>query len=424
MRASPITRKGGSKNRFSGTTYEPGILPLESRASGGGTRRVDFTEVKASSTSVCRKINRDILLQLTRSRQPVSRADLSRLSGLEPSTVSEIVEQLIREGWINEGLLGRPSSGRPPTLFSLNDNLVVLAVDVRPTQAVIAVVDVNSHVLTFSLQHLSDDLARVTTSLIDNLKRIRANYSSKSFVGIGISFPVYVDRKSRKLVFGSRLLGPTTDFERIIEQEMDLTVEIENTANSCLMSELWFGRMEGIRNSAMVTVSEGISVGILADGSLITGHHGTAGDFAHIPFDSSGPPCECGQTGCWESMASNKAALRHYRELIPEANGLSYQDLLDLALGGDQNAQQAVARQAAQLGRGLRIIACALSPEVMLVAGDLTSAWEQFAPILEGELSISKLPGVPPRLQPIRDGDVTRLRGAAALLLQRRAQIH
>lgn len=115
---------------------------------------------------------------------------------------------------------------------------------------------------------------------------------------------------------------------------MGLTAEVENAANSSLMSELWFGRMDGVRNAVLLTVSEGIGVGILAEGKLITGHYGTAGEFGHIPIDSSGPLCSCGQVGCWETLASTKAAQRYYVQRAPTAEGVSYREHPNKALEG------------------------------------------------------------------------------------------
>src|ERR1700684_2754882 len=85
-----------------------------------GIRRIDLAYAELASSEVARDINRDVVLELIRTKQPVSRADLSRISGLQPSTVSSIAEQLIREKWIIEGATARRPRGRRPTLLSLN----------------------------------------------------------------------------------------------------------------------------------------------------------------------------------------------------------------------------------------------------------------------------------------------------------------
>jgi predicted NBD/HSP70 family sugar kinase len=387
-----------------------------------GIERVDLAEVRPCTNVVSRAINRNILLQLIRTHQPVSRADLARRSGLEPSTVSQIAEQLIHEGWVSAGSMGHLSRGRPPALLTLNEEIVVYAVDVQLNQIVVAMVDLNGNVLTHSSQLLDTDPLASIRSTVSALEELWASSKDKSVVGIGISVPGRVDSRSQQLVFGPRPSGVPVNFKQAIEEQMGLDAEIEHAVNSCLMSELWFGQMDGVRNAVLLNVSEEITVGILANGSLMTGHHGTAGEFGHIAVDPSGPLCECGQRGCWGSVASTKAALRYYKRLAPKTGGITFLDLLNLASEGDKNASKAIDMQATKLGEGLRMISYALSPEVVLVLGEVTARWDRFLPILERAVSIPPIPGAPPRLQPIRGCHIARLRGAAATLLQRRSQ--
>src|ERR1017187_8665198 len=101
-----------------------------------------------ASSETAREINRDILLHAIHLHQPVSRADLARLTGLQPSTVSVIIGQLIDEGWVLPGTLGRLPRGRRPTFVTLNDKHVTLAIDLRPGNATLAVIDINGKFLT------------------------------------------------------------------------------------------------------------------------------------------------------------------------------------------------------------------------------------------------------------------------------------
>jgi predicted NBD/HSP70 family sugar kinase len=228
-----------------------------------------------------------------------------------------------------------------------------------------------------------------------------------------------VDTESQCLIFAPNLKWRPYDIKRAIERGLGLPTEMENAATSCLMSELWFGRMDGVRDAVLITVSEGLGAGIMANGHIVSGQHGMAGEFGHISLDPSGPPCACKQRGCWETFASCRAALRYHSEMTPKAKRVTYQELLNLAEEGDSHATAALAKQATYIGRGLHMITAALAPEVVLVAGDVTSAWDRFAPIIEKELAASTLAGKPPRLQPTHEGEIARLRGAAALLLQR-----
>lgn len=384
-------------------------------------RRIDLTSIELASSETARNINRDIVLEMIRSHQPVSRAELARLSGLQRSTISLIIEQLIEEKWVKEGAIARRPRGRRPTLLGLNEDLVVIAADVHPAQSSVAVVDLNGRLLSRSLLSLGTDPAVAADLLSDCVLRLKANIPRKSVEGIGISLPGRVDPATERLIFAPNLQWPDFDFKKAIEARTGLPVALENAANACLVAELWFGRMEGVRNAVLVTISEGVGTGIFANGHLVTGQHGMAGEFGHAVLDPNGPVCGCGMKGCWETFASCRAALQFYADRGHPAKAVTFQQLLSLAESGDQDASDALRLQAEAIGRGMRLILVGLSPEVILVAGDITTAWHRFGPVIEGYVSRLTLTGSPPRLLPTHEGEVARLRGAAALVLQRRS---
>lgn len=384
-----------------------------------GIRRVDLAYVQLASSEIARDINRDVVLELIRARQPISRADLARLSGLQRSTVSLIVEELLDEGWIKEGAIARRPRGRRPTLLNLNDDLVMIVCDIRPMRAVVAVVDLNGRFLARESLPVLSDPAKAIAQIIERMKRLQQKHAQKSFEGIGLSLPGRVDPESQTLIFAPNLKWSRFDIKKAIERGMGLKVEMDNAANACLLSELWFGRMDGVRDAVLVTISEGIGTGILANGQLVLGKSGMAGEFGHIPLDPGGPGCACGVAGCWETLASSTAALRYYSDLTSDVHGLTMHDLIKLAEDGDSHANEAIEKQAHMIGRGLRTVLAAFSPEVILVTGDVTSAWSRVAPIVEEELAALVLAGPAPRLVPVEESEVARLRGAAALVLQR-----
>jgi predicted NBD/HSP70 family sugar kinase len=125
--------------------------------------------------------------------------------------------------------------------------------------------------------------------------------------------------------------------------------------------------------------------------------------------------------GCWETFASCTAAIRYYKELQPRGQAITFHELLNMAEEGDQNAAQALAKQALYIGRGLRLIIAGLAPSLILIAGDITSAWHRFGPAIEKEAAELALGGALPQILPTHEGEIARLRGAAALVFQRGA---
>jgi predicted NBD/HSP70 family sugar kinase len=389
-----------------------------------GIRRIDLAYVELASSEVARDINRDVILELIRTKQPIARADLSRTSGLQPSTVSSIVEQLLEEKWIVEGAAAPRPRGRRPTMLSLNGEMVILVADIRPDAAIIAVVDLNGRFLSREVMPLLADPDRGVSNLIDRMENMRERFPEKSFEGIGLSLPGRVDPDSQRLILAPNLKWSDYDIKRAIEKRIPLQVEMDNAANACLLSELWFGRMDGIRNAVLITISEGVGAAILSSGQLVTGKSGLAGEFGHVPLNPNGPQCSCGRNGCWEMYASSRAALRFYAELAPKTPALTIRELLNRAEDEDRRAIEALNKQAMFLGQGLRLIATVLSPELILLTGDLTTSWSRFGPIVEAELNGRMLAGLPPRLVVTTDAELARLRGAAALVLQRHSGYH
>src|SRR5580658_10039641 len=154
-----------------------------------GMKRVDLAYVELASSENARDINRDIVLEIIRSKQPVSRADLARSSGLQPSTVSAIVAQLISEKWVAEGAIARRPRGRRPTLLSLNEELVILVADVRPNQAIVALLDLNERFLAREVVPLVSDPERSIAKIALCMKSMRAHHPDRSCEGIGVSLP-------------------------------------------------------------------------------------------------------------------------------------------------------------------------------------------------------------------------------------------
>lgn len=389
-----------------------------------GIRRIDLSSAQLASSEMARDINRDIVLEFIRFRQPVSRVDLSRLSGLQPSTISAIVEDLIDEGWVKEGAVVRGGRGRPSTMLSVNEDLVTLALDIRPNQAIVAVVDLTGRFLSHETIATATSPDAAVAKLVKKMQSLRSRYEEKTFEGIGVSVPGRVDPVTSRLLMAPNLKWDGFDIKTALEKEMGLQVEIDNDANACLLSELWFGHLEGVRNAVLIAVSEGLGTAILAGGQLLSGFNGLAGEFGHIPVDPRGPLCGCGQRGCWEMFASSRAALKAYRKASRNPEVKDIQDLLRLVQDRNPSALKAIKSQAVAIGRGLRLVTAALSPERILITGEITSCWDIVGPIMQAELESGMLAGSAPKLMPAGDGYLARLSGGAALLMQRHSRYH
>lgn len=381
---------------------------------------MNFTDTQVATSETARGINRGIVLNLIRRRQPISRADLARVSGLQRSTVSLITEQLIREKWVIYGSVGRLPRGRRPTFLQLNDRRAILVVDLRPSISTIAASDVNGRFLSQRRIQTPSDPKAAAAAFAKEIGQMVQSHPDLIFEGIGISVPGRLDAARQRVVFAPNLQWREFDLRTPLEQAIGLPVDIENAANACVLAEVWFGHGEPVRNMAVVTVAEGVGVGIFSDNHLVLGANGMAGEFGHAPLDINGPPCRCGGRGCWEVYASQWAALRAYNESGARENGPTFQDLMNLAQAGDKFAIKALDGMAHAIGRGMRMVVAGLAPEHIVLVGEFTRMWSRMGPIIEAEVAASVLAGKPPRVRPAAaDPSTARLRGTVALVLQK-----
>lgn len=375
---------------------------------------------QSASSEVIRDINKRIVLNLIRTRQPISRADLARVSGMQRSTISLIVEELIAGEWVTEGPTGWLPRGRRPTFLGLNQNRVIIGVDIRPTQTIVALADVNGR---FSSQEIMETPAHPNEGierLIESIRRMMKLCEGKMIEGIGISLPGRYDSGSARLVFAPNLKWADVDLRTPIAAATGLDVELDNAANSCVLAAVWFDRLESDGNLVVITVSEGIGAGVLVNGQLARGLRGMAGEFGHVSLDPNGPLCSCGSRGCWEMFGSNRAATRYYMEANPASAPVAFPQLLSLADQGDAQAAMALTKMAHYLGHGMRMIVAGLAPQRIIIIGDLTRSWKRFGPIIEAEVHAQALPGGPvPLVQPAHEDGMARLRGTVALVLQK-----
>jgi len=379
---------------------------------------IDLERIQGASSEVVRDINRRIVLNLIRTRQPISRADLARVSGLQRSTISLIVGELVEERWVLEGPTGRLPRGRRPTFLRLNDDRAIIGVDLRPTQIAVALANVNGKFTSQDVMPTPPEPKAGVDALIQRIQLLIRGARDKTIEGVGISLPGRFS--AGHLVFAPNLKWRDYDLRGAISEATGLDVELENAANACVLAAIWFDGMESCRNLVVVTVSEGIGAGVLINGQLARGLNGMAGEFGHVPLDPDGPRCGCGSRGCWEVFGSNRAALRYYHESASQTEGLSFQDLLSLAEQGNARAIKALEKMAHYLGRGMRMIVAGLAPERIIVIGDLTRSWHRFGPVIEAEVRAQVLPGgCPPSLIPAHEDGMARLRGTVALVLQK-----
>ncbi len=386
-------------------------------------RRIDPNTAQAARSSTIRNINKHMVLNFVRDREPISRAELSRVTELQRSTISIIIDELVQEGLIEEIGTGESSGGRRPTMLRLRaEGAMAIGVDVTPTVTTVAICDIAGRIVARESFATESSLKTTHSKIIEYVSRMKEKNSERRIEGIGVSLPGLVDPVSGKALYIPYFKWREWNIAGELKSATGLNVIIDNDANASALAELWFGRPEisNARDFILVLVADGIGTGIIFDGQIYRGNYGAAGEFGHmIVGQNSINPCSCGNYDCWEAFSSNRSAVARYAKATE--NNISFSNLIDLALAGEQSAIDALSETAHYLGIGITNLIVGLSPETVVVSGEITRAWSLVAEAFIEPVRTSIRRGLPSsRIVQSSLKDSPTLKGALSLVLAKK----
>jgi predicted NBD/HSP70 family sugar kinase len=387
-------------------------------------RRIDLKRIQTAHFSTMRAINRQIVLNYVRDRGPISRAEIARQTALQRSTISEIVDSLLGEDLIEEVGAGRSTGGRCPTLLALRTSgAAAVGIDIAPTRTTVAASDLSGCVLEQEEFETDHDFERTIERAVAAACRL-VERSTGKIEGIGVSLPGLVDPSTGRLLYVPYFKWSDLDVGPRIAAATGLEVTIDNDANAAALAELWFGHSEvsEARDFIMVFIAEGVGTGIIFDRQIYRGEGGAAGEFGHMIIGERAPvPCSCGSYDCWEAFASGRAAVARYARLVG-GNGVSRQmsfaQLIDRALAGEEAARAALLETARYLGIGISNLIIGFSPQIVVVGGAITRAWDLVSDLFSETVKRSIRRDLPTaRITRSTIGDRASLMGALSLVL-------
>lgn len=393
-------------------------------------RKINPNNFTIATRSTSREINRQIALNLVRTHQPISRADLARIMGVRRGAVSLIVNDLLADGLIFEGSTGESHRGRKPTFLYIDSRQrCVVAVDIRVTGSFLRVTDLMGKQLVATTNFPTErDPKRLVGELGKRIKKVLSEHpEAGACEGIGVVVPGMVDRTTSRIIHAPTLGWRDVEIRESLSAATGLSVFVENSGKACALAQMWATRGEmAAGDQVFVSVSDGIGVGIIVNGEILRGAHNIAGEFGHVPLSIDGPRCSCGATGCWEAYISNLATLSRYfgrnlREAKPipaEVASFTIEDLIVRARAGDAKAVAAVQATARYLGLGLASIVNAIDPARIYIGGEIIAAWDLIESAVRTAIAERALSpdAADTEIRTVSLEDHPRLRGAVALV--------
>ncbi|MCP3760867.1 ROK family transcriptional regulator [Domibacillus sp. A3M-37] len=318
--------------------------------------------------NLVKKMNKRRLLQEVIHHSPISRANLSKTTGLNKSTVSAQIQEMVDEKFIFEIGQGQSSGGRRPVMLMFNKQAgYAIGVDIGVDDMTVLLTDLDGSIVTeryFDLKQSSPDetialLLTTNQQMIDTMPA-----SPYGLIGIGICVPGLVNREEQ-IVLTPNTHWNGVELKKIVESTFNVPVTIENEANAGAYGENIYGAAKAYDDFIYISVSTGIGVGLVLGNELYRGVHGFSGEMGHMTIDFNGPKCNCGNRGCWELYASEKA----FRQSLPgEWND---DEIASRLQKNDVELFRALENFGHYLGIGLVNIANTFDPEAVILRNPL-----------------------------------------------------
>ncbi|WP_198863730.1 xylose repressor [Bacillus velezensis] len=334
-----------------------------------------------------KKVNQKLLLNEILKNSPISRAKLSEMTGLNKSTVSSQVNTLMKENLVFEIGQGQSSGGRRPVMLVFNKKAgYSVGIDVGVDYINGILTDLEGTIVLDQHHHLECNSPEITKDiLIDMIHHFIANMPQSPYglIGIGICVPGLID-KNQKIVFAPNSNWRDIDLKSFIQKKFNMPVFIENEANAGAYGEKVFGAAKNHDNMIYASIGTGIGIGVIINNDLYRGVGGFSGEMGHMTIDFNGPKCSCGNRGCWELYASEKALIK---SLKTKEKKVSTQDIIDLAHLNDIGTLHALQNFGFYLGIGLTNILNTFNPQAIILRNSIIESHPMVLHSIKSEVS-------------------------------------
>jgi glucokinase-like ROK family protein len=356
---------------------------------------------RTGDQALVREINLSIVFNQLWTKAPLSRVQLANVTGLNKTTISSLVHELLTKGFVREAGQRSSRGGRPATLLELNPRagcMIGVEIGVDFISAILSSFRAESEWRHYeSIESVQDYQATIERArgIIQGANQM-ADRLGLPLLGIGIGVPGLIDLDSGVVLFAPNLEWRDVPLRDMLTQSLPVPILVDNDANLSALGEYYFGAARGVGAFLHMAIGVGLGGGVFLDGQPYRGASGFAGEFGHMTVRDEGPPCKCGNAGCWETLVSNLAVVKQaqaavethpHSRILELAHGQTARITLSVVVKaaeeGDETALGVLRQTGYYLGVGLANLINAFNPELIVLGGGLSQAYPFLLPVAE-----------------------------------------
>ena len=344
--------------------------------------------------TLLKQINKLLVLKTILDNKIISRTKISKLVDLNKATVSNLTDELIKEGYVVEKGYGKSKGGRRPVLLQVNKDVgSIIGIDLGVDYIHIILSNFVGEVIfeEYANMKIGEDKEKLLRLLFDLIEKSvkKAPQTPKGILGIGIGVPGIIEKESGTVLLAPNLKWQNVPLRSIVQQKFNLPVYIDNEANAGALGEKWFGEWGKVSDLIYLSVGIGLGAGIIIDNKLFRVAAGFAGEVGHTTINFQDDVCSCGNIGCLENFASERALLSVIKKLVKqgvEDRYISWENvdeitpsrIIQAAKEGSRVCRMAILEVAEKMGIGVANLVNIFNPEMVIIGNKASFFGELF----------------------------------------------
>lgn len=341
------------------------------------SRVVEMAGLSGNSRSLTRAVNRQLIVREVLRQGPVSRTRLAEATDLSKPTVSEIVGDLVTEGWLSAVGEQRGTVGRNSALYAFRGaSGRVVGIDLGGTKMRAAIANLDGRIIDELVEATDVRGGEYVVAQMVGICRRLAGDDWKLVTSVAVGSPGVLNPVTggMDLAFNIPTFGDIHVRDEL-ESALGVPVIVENDVNMGALGEQWYGHAVGAKDVVFVAVGTGLGMGVIADGQLRRGSRGAAGEIAYLPLGADPLDAANQRKGPLEEAVAGAAIVRRYQDAVLSGDPdlAAVPDILDAATEGQPLASRVVREVARDLALGLVAVVAVLDPELVVLGGGIGS---------------------------------------------------
>ncbi|WP_432663468.1 ROK family transcriptional regulator [Wukongibacter baidiensis] len=332
--------------------------------------------------------NLKMILDIIKSKRPISRADIVKITDMSPTSVSRIVGSLIDLGLVRETEAFSSGVGRKAILLDIDlESVMTIGVYINKHFICVGIVNFAGEILYRASMDLdSRDISPEKTieRVCELINKVisDSNIDKSKIIGIGVSLPGIIDFKKGIVIFSAPLGWKNVHVSDVIEERLKMNTVVDNDVKLEALAESLYGVAKNSGKTALVNFSGGVGSALIIDGEIFRGETNIAGEIGHITIDPNGILCNCGRRGCLETFIVEG-------NLIEEANKVkkvtNIKEIFESANNGEHWAINILDRAVTYMCITINNIVCMYNPDTVVLSGSLVEDHPKILELIEAK---------------------------------------